>query len=84
MIQQLICEFELDFGAVETRFNIEFRGYFADIWPQLEQMDRDRLIDLSASRIDVLPAGRLLVRSLCMLFDHYLAGQNQQRFSRVI
>ncbi|MCY1520193.1 Oxygen-independent coproporphyrinogen III oxidase [compost metagenome] len=84
VIQQLICEFELDFGAVETRFNIEFRGYFADIWPQLEQMDRDRLIDLSASRIDVLPAGRLLVRSLCMLFDHYLAGQNQQRFSRVI
>ncbi|MFC4862865.1 oxygen-independent coproporphyrinogen III oxidase [Pseudomonas sp. MAHUQ-62] len=84
VIQQLICEFELDFASIETRFNIEFRGYFANIWPQLQQMHQDRLIDLTDSRIDVLPAGRLLVRSLCMLFDHYLADHNQQRFSRVI
>ena len=34
--------------------------------------------------IDVTAAGRLLVRSLCMLFDHYLPHQNLQRFSRVI
>jgi oxygen-independent coproporphyrinogen-3 oxidase len=84
VIQQLICEFELDFSSIESRFNIEFRGYFAEIWPQLQQMHQDRLIDLSDGRIDVLPAGRLLVRSLCMLFDSYLAGQTQQRFSRVI
>ncbi|MCY1439923.1 Oxygen-independent coproporphyrinogen III oxidase [compost metagenome] len=84
VIQQLICDFELDFASIEARFNLEFRGYFSDIWPQLEQMHRDRLIELSDNRIDVLPAGRLLVRALCMLFDHYLAGQSQQRFSRVI
>ncbi|AOE86368.1 oxygen-independent coproporphyrinogen III oxidase [Pseudomonas sp. TCU-HL1] len=84
VIQQLICAFELDFAQIESRFNIEFRGYFAEVWPQLQQMHQDRLIDLSDTRIDVLPAGRLLVRSLCMLFDNYLAGQNQQRFSRVI
>lgn len=84
VIQQLICEFELDFSTIESRFNIEFRGYFDEIWPQLQQMHRDRLIDLSDERIDVLPTGRLLVRSLCMLFDSYLAEQNQQRFSRVI
>lgn len=84
VIQQLICEFELDFSTIESRFNIEFRGYFDEIWPQLQQMHRDRLIALSDERIDVLPTGRLLVRSLCMLFDSYLAEQNQQRFSRVI
>jgi len=32
----------------------------------------------------VLPAGRLLVRSVCMVFDAYLEKQNRQRFSRVI
>jgi oxygen-independent coproporphyrinogen-3 oxidase len=32
----------------------------------------------------VRPAGRLLVRSLCMLFDRYLNDQVRQRFSRVI
>jgi oxygen-independent coproporphyrinogen-3 oxidase len=47
-------------------------------------MARDDLIDLSAAGINVRPAGRLLARSLCMLFDHYLNQDNQQRFSRVI
>ncbi|WP_271408327.1 oxygen-independent coproporphyrinogen III oxidase [Pseudomonas sp. Q1-7] len=84
VIQQLICQFELDFASIESRFTIEFRGYFASIWPHLQRMHQDRLIALGDSRIDVLPAGRLLVRSLCMLFDHYLVGQNPQRFSRVI
>ncbi|WP_372874714.1 oxygen-independent coproporphyrinogen III oxidase [Pseudomonas sp.] len=84
VIQQLICHFGLNFAEIEQAHGIQFRGYFADIWPQLEQMARDDLIGLSAEGIDVRPAGRLLVRSLCMLFDHYLTPDNQQRFSRVI
>ena len=84
VIQALICEFELDFGDIEQRFAIDFRTYFASIWPQLEQLSRDGLIDLGEQGIDVRPGGRLLVRSLCMLFDHYLEQQNLQRFSRVI
>lgn len=47
-------------------------------------MQRDGLISLDAKGIRVLPAGRLLVRSVCMVFDAYLAMHNQQRFSRVI
>jgi oxygen-independent coproporphyrinogen-3 oxidase len=39
---------------------------------------------LSDRSIDVRPTGRLLVRSLCMLFDHYLNQHSRQRFSRVI
>lgn len=84
VIQQLICEFQLDFRQIEERFNIDFRGYFSSLWPQLQQLARDGLIELSERGIDVRPAGRLLVRSVCMLFDHYLEQQNQQRFSRVI
>lgn len=84
VIQQLICEFELDFQSIEALFNIEFRGYFSDIWPQLEQMAADGLIALSDRGIDILPTGRLLVRSVCMLFDHYLTPETTQRFSRVI
>ena len=63
---------------------MDFRGYFAELWPQLEAMANDGLIELDAEGIRVLPAGRLLVRSVCMVFDAYLEHQNRQRFSRVI
>ncbi|MNP43361.1 Oxygen-independent coproporphyrinogen-III oxidase [compost metagenome] len=84
VIAQLICHFELDFSRIEQAFNIDFRGYFAEQWPVLRQMAADGLIELDADRISVLPAGRLLVRSVCMVFDGYLQEQQQQRFSRVI
>ncbi|MEW7859948.1 oxygen-independent coproporphyrinogen III oxidase [Pseudomonas chlororaphis] len=84
VIQQLICNFSLDFEAIEQQFNIDFRGYFDDLWPQLQAIAEDGLITLSNEGIEVLPAGRLLVRSVCMVFDTYLEQQNRQRFSRVI
>ncbi|MEK1905100.1 MAG: oxygen-independent coproporphyrinogen III oxidase [Pseudomonas sp.] len=84
VIQQLICQFSLAFSDIEERFNIDFRGYFAALWPQLERCAQDGLIELDSQHIEVLPAGRLLVRSVCMLFDRYLEQQNLQRFSRVI
>ncbi|WP_434697282.1 oxygen-independent coproporphyrinogen III oxidase [Pseudomonas sp. Z1-14] len=84
VIQQLICHFSLAFAEIEQVFNIDFRGYFGSIWPQLQAMDDDGLVELTATHIKVLPAGRLLVRSVCMVFDAYLQQQNRQRFSRVI
>lgn len=84
VIQRLICQFQLSFAEIESAFGITFRSYFSEIWPQLQRMAGDGLIELSAQGIDVTPAGRLLVRSVCMLFDHYLTEQNLQRFSRVI
>lgn len=84
VIQQLICHFQLDFEDIEDLYNIDFRGYFAEIWDDLERFARDGLITLGPRGIDVSASGRLLVRSLCMLFDRYLPMQNLQRFSRVI
>ena len=84
VIQQLICRFSLDFYEIEQTFNIDFKGYFVQLWPQLQAMADDGLIELNDERIQVLPAGRLLVRSVCMVFDAYLEQQNRQRFSRVI
>lgn len=84
VIQQLICHFELEFSAIEQAFAIDFTGYFRTLWPQLQAMHQDGLISLDAKGIRVLPAGRLLVRSVCMVFDAYLELHNRQRFSRVI
>jgi oxygen-independent coproporphyrinogen-3 oxidase len=84
VIQQLICHFDLIFADVERLFGIDFRSYFAEEWPELKKMARDGLIQISGAGIQVLPAGRLLVRSVCMVFDAHLNQQNRQRFSRVI
>lgn len=84
VIAQLICHFGLVFAEIEEDFGIEFRRYFADCWPVLQQMHRDGLIRLGDDRIEILPAGRLLVRSVCMVFDAYLAVDNPQRYSRII
>ncbi|MCF5523258.1 coproporphyrinogen III oxidase, partial [Pseudomonas syringae] len=84
IIQQLICHFTLDFAEIEHSFGIDFSAYFSELWPQLTQMTEDGLIALNNEGIRVLPAGRLLVRSVCMVFDAYLTRQNRQRFSRAI
>lgn len=84
VIQQLICNFVLDFATIEQQFGVRVPSYFSAAWPTLYRMAQDGLLRLSPERIEILPAGRLLVRSVCMLFDKHLATQTGQRFSRVI
>ena len=84
VIGQLICHFELQFADIEQRFGLVFKAYFAGCWPMLMQMHRDGLLVLSDRGIAILPAGRLLVRSVCMVFDAYQNPDNSQRFSRII
>ncbi len=84
VINQLICHFQLNFTAIEDRFSIRFNRYFGDELRRLEAMALDGLIDLSVDRIVVRPAGRLLIRNICMVFDGYLQHHREQRFSRAI
>ncbi|NBF14784.1 oxygen-independent coproporphyrinogen III oxidase [Pseudomonas sp. Fl4BN2] len=84
VIQQIICNLNLPLAHIEQVFNIDFRGYFAQQWPALQRMAADGLITLDHEQLTVLPAGRLLVRSVCMVFDGYLEQASRQRFSRVI
>ncbi|CAM3105989.1 oxygen-independent coproporphyrinogen III oxidase [Pseudomonas floridensis] len=84
VIHQLICHFQLNFAALEQQYSIDFKRYFNTIWPQLVEMADDGLMVIDTDGIKVSPAGRLLVRSLCQVFDAYLTRENRQRFSRVI
>jgi oxygen-independent coproporphyrinogen-3 oxidase len=83
VIQQLICHFTLAFADIEQRFGIEFTRYFADELPRLQPMQDDGLLDVDARGIEILPAGRLLIRNICMVFDAYL-DRSQQKYSKVI
>jgi oxygen-independent coproporphyrinogen-3 oxidase len=84
VITQLICHFHLDKPVVSKQFGIEFDAYFAAELKDLEGMQADGLLKLSTGRIDVQPAGKLLIRNICMVFDRYLREKQGQRFSKVI
>ncbi len=84
VITQLICHFELEFSDIEQAYAIRFADYFAKEIELLRPMQVDGLISLSDKDIHVLPAGRLLIRNVCMVFDKYLAQKHQQQFSKVI
>ncbi|MEA3412043.1 MAG: oxygen-independent coproporphyrinogen III oxidase [Pseudomonadota bacterium] len=84
VIKELICHFAIDFPEVETAFDIDVDSYFRTELDRLEEMRRDGLIDLGGGGIRVLPRGRLLIRNICMVFDHYLGGQQTNRYSKVI
>jgi oxygen-independent coproporphyrinogen-3 oxidase len=83
IITRLICDFELSIIEIEQEYGIQFKEYFADAYPQLEQFAEDGLLQYNWKNIVVLPAGRLLIRNICMAFDKY-SQQAKQRFSKVI
>lgn len=84
IISRLICQFELDMAVIATQFKIDFADYFAAEMVQIRQIESDGLLAIEGDKICVLPAGRLLIRNVCMVFDYYLCQQREQRFSKVI
>lgn len=67
--ERLACDLELDVQAVERRYGLVFARYFAYLWPLLEALHRDGLIELSPTFIWLLPAGLPHVDGICALFE---------------
>ena len=83
VIAQLICRFALNFKQIDQAWCIQSSDYFANEFIALEQMQKDGLLVLSESGLQVTQPGRLLIRNICMVFDKYLP-KAQHRFSRAI
>jgi len=84
VINALICDFELDFHALEAGFEIDFSHYFLPELRALQVFADDGLISIENNNIRVLDEGRILVRRICMLFDAYLTRQPEIRYSQII
>ncbi|MDH5515079.1 MAG: oxygen-independent coproporphyrinogen III oxidase, partial [Gammaproteobacteria bacterium] len=85
IITLLICHFKLDISALEKKWNFSFARRFENELAELEKMQDDGLLSLDKEMIRVQPAGRLLVRNICMVFDRYLKGnKGSYTFSKVI
>ncbi|MCP8687262.1 oxygen-independent coproporphyrinogen III oxidase [Marinobacterium sedimentorum] len=85
VINQLICHFKLDGNAFSAQHGINFADYFARELAQLQQHQRDGLVQIDRNQLQVTPRGRLLIRSICMNFDHYINQDTlRQSYSRII
>ncbi len=85
VIQDLMCYDSLSFDDFGERHGIDFRAYFADEIKRLDALADDDLIELKASEISITQKGRLLLRSIAMIFDRYIdQSENDNRFSKAI
>lgn len=86
VIQELICNFELNFAEVESRFDVSFEQTFGSALDGLAEFAEDGLVRLGDRHIEVTRRGRFFVRNICMLFDAYLEGQRAagRSFSKTI
>ena len=85
VIQALMCYDSLDFDAIGTEQGIDFRTYFAGEIARLRPLADDGLIELGDAGVTISAKGRLLLRSIAMVFDRYIdQKQNDNRFSKAI
>ena len=85
VIMRLMCDFSLNYSQFEADYGIVFREHFADGLADLQEMQNDGLVELRNDGLTVLPAGRLLIRNIAMVFDAYLQKKKESaNFSKVI
>ncbi|MCS3663063.1 oxygen-independent coproporphyrinogen-3 oxidase [Salinibacter ruber] len=72
VIMRLMCNAEVQKGAVEARFNVDFDAHFSAALDRLRPLEQDGLVALGPDAITVRPPGRLLVRNVAAAFDAYL------------
>jgi len=85
VIQALMCNDALVFDTFDAAHGIRFREYFAAEIERLAPLVEDGLIKLDDSGIAITGTGRLLLRSIAMIFDRYIdKTQNDNRFSKAI
>ena len=74
IIQRLMCNFELSLSSIEQAYPITFASYFASELEQLRTLAGDGLLTIDDKWLNVTPKGRLLIRTICMVFDRYLTN----------
>lgn len=82
VIEGLMCDLTIDLAEQGRRYDAP-EDVFAREAPGLQAMARDGLVELEGARVRVTEAGRPFLRSVCALFDRYLAT-GQGRHSRAV
>jgi oxygen-independent coproporphyrinogen-3 oxidase len=85
VIQALTCHFRVSIESIELAHLIDFQRYFSAELADLRKLALDGLVEIAPDWIVVTPKGRLMVRTVCMVFDRYLRERAARAtYSKVI
>ena len=77
IIERLMCDLEVDLAAVCQRHGQNVADLAAEL-ALLDGFERDGLVRRDGARLVVMETGRILVRSVCAVFDTHLAPEAQR------
>ncbi len=85
IMHALICHSALAFESVETFFPVNFKQYFSNELAVLLEYEKFGLLTLEDDEITITPRGKLLMSSICMVFDKYHQASNKRKhYSSII
>ena len=71
VIMELMANFALDIGRIESEFGVKFFEHFKT---ELDELgDLKQFMNISDSKIEINQTGTLLIRNIAMCFDEYMA-----------
>jgi len=88
VIQSLMCATRLEFASIEADHRVDFETYFASELQALAPMERDGLVVRGDRTLEITACGRLLMRTVAMVFDAHLRKPTDDavrpQYSRVV
>ena len=72
VIYSIHCRQRVDMKAIEQKYNIDFKTYFARELEELEGFVREGMVVRDENTFSVTLPGRFFVRLVCKLFDRFL------------
>ena len=85
VIQSLMCYDILEFDEFDAKHDVDFRQYFVNELERLKPLADDGLVLVDENRVHITAKGRLLLRSIAMVFDRYInPEENHKQFSKAI
>jgi oxygen-independent coproporphyrinogen-3 oxidase len=82
LIERLMCDFEVDYGAVATRHGYE-NDAFDGAQASLDSLMNDGVVDMQGRRLVVTARGKPFVRLVAAAFDAYLQTSPARHSSAV-
>jgi oxygen-independent coproporphyrinogen III oxidase len=84
VIQELMCHEMIDCAAIGRRYGVDFKRYFSQELERLQELQALGLTYVRTGCIGLTLAGRLLMRTVAMVFDAYNVQRPAETYSKVV